>query len=132
VTKKLTRNEKRLAKKAKKKVQIKRKPRAQRLPGMEDAAIKELETLAEDLHDIALQKKDLTKQSNDLNEQLVAAMKEQGRTTYSHKGIHINLSASEKAKVTIKDQDEDDTPADPESAPGPRVNSESLAVDAEA
>ena len=134
-TKKQQRNEKVAARAlAKKKsnhkpVQIKRKPRAQRLPGMEDAGIQELENLANDMADSIEQKKELTAAEKVLNEQLVDCMKKHGKTVYSHRGIHINLSSTEKAKVVIKDQD--DTPADPETAPAPRVSAESLAVDAE-
>lgn len=116
--------------KPKKPVAIKRKPRAQRLPGMEDAGIQELESLANDMADTIGQKKELMAAEKNLNEELVAAMKKHGKTVYSHRGIHINLSSSEKAKVVIKDAD--DTPADPESAPSPHVSSDSLAVHAEA
>lgn len=119
-----------LAKKKSKPVQIKRKPRAQRLPGMEDSGIQELENLANDMADSIAQKKALTAAEKVLNEQLIAMMKKHGKTVYSHRGIHINLSSTEKAKVVIKE--EDDTPADNEPAPGPNVSSESLAVDSEA
>ena len=118
-------------KKAAKKVAIKRKPRAQRLPGMEDSGIQELETLANDMADTIGQKKELTAAEKVLNEQLVDAMKRHHKTVYSHRGIHINLSATEKAKVVIKD-DVDDTPADNEPAPSPNVSEDSLAVNAEA
>jgi hypothetical protein len=133
-TKKLTRNERRLAKKAaakknKKPVQVKRKPRAQRLPGMEDSGIQELENLANDMADMIAQKKELTANEKTLNESLVEAMKRHGKTVYSHRGIHINLSATEKAKVVIKEVD--DTPADPEPAPAPKVNAEAMAVHAD-
>ena len=131
-TQKQQRNEKVAARalaKKKKPVQIKRKPRLQRLPGMEDSGIQELENLANDMADSIAQKKELTAAEKVLNEQLVDCMKKHGKTVYSHRGIHINLSSTEKAKVVIKDQD--DTPADPESAPAPRVSAESLAVDAE-
>lgn len=112
------------AKKAAKKsnhkpVQIKRKPRAQRLPGMEDSGIQELESLANDMADTIGQKKELMTAEKNLNEQLVEAMKRHGKTVYSHRGIHINLSTTDKAKVVIKDAD--DTPADNEPAPGPNV-----------
>jgi hypothetical protein len=110
-------------------VALKRKPRAQRLPGMEDSGITELETLANDMADAIAQKKELSAAEKVLNEQLVGAMKKHGKTVYSHRGIHINLSTTDKAKVVIKDVD--DTPADPESAPGPNVSAESLAVHAE-
>jgi len=119
---------------AKKKVAvtIKRKPRAQRLPGMEDAGIKELENIAEDMADVISQKKELIASEKNLNEMLVAAMKKHGKTTYSHRGITINLSATEKAKVTIKEEGElDDTQGDNEPAPAPNVNEDSLAVHAE-
>lgn len=125
MTKKMTRNEKRLAKKAaekkksKKPVEIKRKPRAQRLPGMEDAGIQELENLANDIADAIGQKKELMASEKTLNESLVAAMKKHGKTTYSHRGVHIDLTATEKAKVVIKDFD--DTPADAGSAPSAKV-----------
>jgi hypothetical protein len=109
---------------AKKAVQIKRRPRARRLPGMENAGIEELETLAEDMSDVIAQKKELMASEKSLNESLVEAMKRHGKTVYSHRGIHINLSATEKAKVVIKEVD--DTPA--EDAPAPRVGEESLAV----
>jgi hypothetical protein len=123
---------KRPAKKAEKKVKRQPRPRTQRLPGMEDSGIQELESLANDMADIIADKKKMTAEEKNLNEQLVAAMKKYGKTSYSHRGIHINLSQSEKAKVVIKDEDEDDTPADPGEAPAPKVNSESLAVSAEA
>ena len=118
-------------KKAAKKVAIKRKPRAQRLPGMEDSGIQELESLANDMADTIGQKKELMAAEKVLNEQLVDAMKRHHKTVYSHRGIHINLSATEKAKVVIKD-DVDDTPADNEPAPSPNVSEDSLAVNAEA
>ena len=118
-------------KKAAKKVAIKRKPRAQRLPGMEDSGIQELESLANDMADTIGQKKELTAAEKVLNEQLVDAMKRHHKTVYSHRGIHINLSATEKAKVVITD-DVDDTPADNEPAPSPNVSEDSLAVNAEA
>jgi hypothetical protein len=116
-------------KKKSKPVTIKRKPRAQRLPGMEDSGIKELETLAEDMADVISQKKELMASEKNLNESLVTAMKKHGKTVYSHGGIHINLSATEKAKVVIKEVD--DTPADPEEAPAPNVSTEAMAVGAE-
>ena len=118
-------------KKAAKKVAIKRKPRAQRLPGMEDSGIQELESLANDMADTIGQKKELMAAEKVLNEQLVDAMKRHHKTVYSQRGIHINLSATEKAKVVIKD-DVDDTPADNEPAPSPNVSEDSLAVNAEA
>ena len=119
---------------AKKKVAvtIKRKPRAQRLPGMEDSGIKELEILAEDMSDVISQKKELMASEKNLNELLVKAMHKHGKTVYSHAGVTINLSSTEKAKVTIKEEsDQDDTPADPETAPAPNVSQESLAEYAE-
>ena len=111
-------------------VEIKRKPRAQRLPGMEDSGIVELENLANDMADVISQKKELMASEKTLNEQLVTAMKKHGKTVYSHRGIHINLSTTDKAKVVIKEVD--DTPADPETAPAPKVNADSLAVHSEA
>lgn len=112
-------------------VEIKRKPRAQRLPGMEDSGIQELENLANDMADTIGQKKELMASEKVLNEQLVTAMKKHGKTVYSHRGIHINLSATEKAKVVIKEE-VDDTPADNTPAPGPKVSAEALTVDSEA
>ena len=91
----------------------------------------ELEALANDMADTIGQKKELTAAEKVLNEQLVDAMKRHHKTVYSHRGIHINLSATEKAKVVIKD-DVDDTPADNEPAPSPNVSEDSLAVNAEA
>lgn len=119
-----------LAKKKSKPVQIKRKPRAQRLPGMEDAGIMELENLANDIDDLQTEKKAINGNISTLQDSLVAAMKKHGRTSYSHKGVTINLESSDKVKVVVKDAD--DTPADNEPAPGPNVSSESLAVDSEA
>lgn len=123
--KKQTRNAARLAKKAaakkgnhspkkKKPVEFfKRKPRAQRLPGMEDSGIQELENLASDLVDVRNTKKAVMEQEKNCGESLVAAMKRHNRITYSHGGITIDLTTSEKAKVVIK-EDVDDTPADNE------------------
>ena len=137
--KKQTMNERRLAKKAaakkanrnpKKPVEIKRKPRQQRLTGMEDAATVELESKANDLADVQDQRRDLGKQGKVIESELIALMKKHGKTRYSHKGVHIDLTTSEKAKVVIKDE-QDDTPADPGEAPAPNVNAESMAEFAE-
>ena len=131
--KKQTRNEKRRTKPGPKPKQpkvrtanIKRTPRARRLPGMEDSGIVELENLAQDMADAAAQRKEINAGIKNLNEQLVAAMKANHKTTYSHAGIHINLDATEKAKVTITES-EDDLPTDIEPAPTVEVSAEVLA-----
>ena len=97
---------------------------------MENSGIQELENLAADLVDVRNTKKAIMEQEKNAGEALVAAMKREGKTHYSHGGVTIDLSTSEKAKVVIKEEDEqDDTPADPESAPAANVSSEAFAAD---
>lgn len=118
-------------KKPRKPIEIKRAPRPRRLPGLEDSGIGELEDLANDIADIVSNKKNLMADEKSLNVALVAAMKKHGKTSYSHRGVHVDLEVSEKAKVVIKDDNTDDTPAEVGHAPAPVVSADSLAVDSE-
>ena len=129
-----------------KKVETK-KPKQSRLPGMEDAAIAELESMAEQYADIRDHRIVLSKREGVMQDDLLSLLKKHKKTEYHHLDVHIWIVAvDEKVKVKIGEMkpkkterkveksesgSEDDTPADNEPAPGPNVSAESLAVDSE-
>jgi CRISPR/Cas system-associated exonuclease Cas4 (RecB family) len=78
-----------------------KKPKQNRLPGMEDAKIDELHSLAEDYVDIRDRRMDLNKQETPLKQQLLAAMHAQNKTHYRHNGLIIDV-VHENEKVRVK------------------------------
>lgn len=80
----------------------KKAPRTDRLPGMEDAAIKELETLAEELSEVRAERIKLSKREGELQDDLLKVMKKHKRIEYHHEDVHAwREIADEKVKVKI-------------------------------
>jgi hypothetical protein len=98
--------------------EVKPKPRARSLPGMEDHAIPELENIAVEYAEIRDQRMELTKQETELKSSAMKAMKRHGKTLYKHGGVTIQIiSGDEDVKVKIAkpkdaDDDEDSSPAE--------------------
>jgi hypothetical protein len=125
-----------------------KKPAQSRLPGMEDAAIEELESLAEQYADVRDNRIALSKREGEMQDDLAALLRKHKKTEYHHLDVHIWIVAvDEKVKVKIgelkpnkkervveksESGSEDDIPADNEPAPGPNVNAESMVEHGEA
>lgn len=73
----------------------------QRLPGMEESGIKELEKTAEDYADVRDNRMQLTKQEKELNQTLLALMKKHGKAEYHHDDVHCWIKAKEE-RVKVK------------------------------
>lgn len=85
-----------------KEVVIKRKPKQQDLPGMEDRALKPLENLAEQYADVRDQRMELTRQETQMSSDLLAMMKKYEKLEYHHGEVHIWVKTiEEKVKVKI-------------------------------
>ena len=127
---------------SKSKQSVPKKPKQSRLPGMEDAAIEELESLAEHYAIIRDKRIALSKNEGELQDDLAALLKQYHKTEYHHLDVHIWIVAvNEKVRVKIgelpvkkkerkvevsESGSEDDVPADMEEAPTPAVNPESM------
>ena len=110
---------------AKPKKVVKKSPRPQRLPGMEDAAIDTLETLAHDYADVRDERMGLSKREGELQKDLLAEMKRQKKSHYKHGRVVIDIvPESEKAKVKILKEDADDEPSHEEPDEEPETNDE--------
>lgn len=97
---------------------VKKSPRQEALPGLEDRAVKALDTAAMDYEDVKQERMKLTAQESSLKEEVRRLMHKQGKTHYKHGAIEITLEPEgEKVKVRVKDENEelpDDT--QPEAA----------------
>lgn len=84
-----------------------KKPRQARLPAMEDPAIEELESAAEEYADIRDRRQALTTEEVRLKKDLLNLMHREKKTEYNHGGVSIKVIVeSEKVKVRIaKDKD---------------------------
>jgi hypothetical protein len=85
----------------------KKRPRQARLPEMEDPAIEELESAAEQYAEIRDRRQELTTEEVRLKTQLLNIMHENKKTEYNHGGVNVKvLVEKEKVRVRIK-KDED-------------------------
>lgn len=76
--------------------------RQKRLPTMEDAAIEELESLAEDYRGALDERMEALKTEIDLKDKLLASMKHHGKEKYFHAGVSIEVvNSKDKVKVRI-------------------------------
>ena len=92
-----------MEKEPKPKVEKKPKPRQQRLPGTEDAAITELETLAQDYAELRDERMKILTQEVGKKGEMLAAMKKHKRQSYTHAGVEIEITPiGEKLTVKIK------------------------------
>jgi len=108
----------------------KKHPRTGSLPGLEDHAIKPLDTAAAEYADIRDQRMDLTRQEVDLKARTLKLMKKYGKTKYQHNGILIEIEpGAETIKVRVKKVDElpDDADPDAPDAPPEDLDGETLA-----
>lgn len=89
-------------------VRTKGKPRQARLPGVEDAKIEGLESAAEEYADIRDKRQALTKEEVTLKNRLLAIMHKNGKKSYNHQGVSVQVIVEkEKVRVRIKkDKDE--------------------------
>jgi hypothetical protein len=132
MTKKMTRNEKRLAKKEREAKKSKKIPRQQVLAGIGDTKIAAIENAALDYAEIRDQRQELTTQEVDLKKKLLDLMHAKKLTEYKRNGISVKVVLEqENVKVRVKES-EDDLPVDIEPAPAPAVSEESVAVNSEA
>jgi len=93
---------------AKKDPEEAKKPRQARLPQMEDPAIEELESAAEEYADIRDKRQALTTEEVRLKTDLLNLMHSHKKTEYNHGGVSIKVVVeSEKVRVRIK-KDKDD------------------------
>jgi hypothetical protein len=83
------------------------RPRQARLPQMEDAAIEELETIAENYREALDARMEALKEEVELKDDLLKAMKKHGKEKYFHAGVSIEVvNSKDKVKVRInKDGD---------------------------
>jgi len=79
-----------------------------RLPGMEDAAIEELEDCARNYAKLRDRRIVLLNEEVDMKEDLLALMKRNNKEKYIHDGIEISIThEKEKVKVIIKEDEEE-------------------------
>lgn len=87
-----------------KKAPIEMPPQDQRLPGMEDASIEELETAAKRYAVIRDKRMALTDQEVDQKDLLLTLMHRHGKKEYRHRGIFIKIvPEGEKVRVKIEE-----------------------------
>jgi hypothetical protein len=85
-----------------------KKPRQARLPEMEDEKLDELEGLAEEYAQIRDERMALTPQEKKLKDDLLAAMKKNGKQRYFRDGIEIKIvHEQESVKVRVKRTEEE-------------------------
>jgi hypothetical protein len=88
-----------------------KKPKQDRLPGTEDAAIAELESAAESYAETRDERVALLAEEVEQKAQLLALMHKFKRTHYEHNGVEVDVvPEGEKLKVKIrkpKEQDEE-------------------------
>jgi hypothetical protein len=79
-----------------------RKSKQADLPGMEDAAIQDLESLAEEYVDRRDKRMKLLEQEVELKNDLLKAMKRHRKDTYRHNGVSIEIvPEGEHVKVKV-------------------------------
>lgn len=127
---------KKKAPKPRKPVEVKRKPRAQRLPGMEDMGIKELEKLAEQYADVRDQRMVLTKRESQMNADLLALMKKHDKTEYHCDEVHCWVkSKDERVRVKLGEIEDKGTAFEPGNEGGddePETSADDEAEEVEA
>ena len=95
-----------------------RKPRQARLPGTEDPAIQELETLAEQHSDILSDIRTQRAELKTIQKDLATAMRRHGRKTYNHAGVVLKLrEGKDTVSVKVKRHDAEEAPDEPEEEP---------------
>ena len=91
------------------------KPRAQRLPGMDEPKVAKLESLAHDYADVRDQRIALSVNEGALKSDIMAEMKRLKKEHYKRDGVEITLvHEKENVKVKIKPSSEEDEAIDDE------------------
>lgn len=100
---------KKAKKKAANKVKpVKKSPRQEQLPGMEDRAIKAIDNAAGDYADVRDERQKLTAQEASLKTELLNLMHKFKKTHYKHGTVEITVKPEgEKITVRIKDENEE-------------------------
>jgi hypothetical protein len=81
---------------------VRRKARQARLPGTEDAAISELESLAENYAEARDRQREAGKEQKELRKSIAKAMHNNGKQTYRHGGVFITLlDKDEEVRVKV-------------------------------
>lgn len=82
---------------------FKKKPKEQPLPGMEDARIPALESVASEYAEIRDHRMELNQDEAKLKTKALRLMREHGKTIYKRNGIEIKIVAGEdELKVRVK------------------------------
>ena len=100
-----------------------RKPRQSRLPGMEDAPIKDLEEAAIEHSDLLGEIRETREKVKYADSRIVALMKKLGKTSYNRGGIRLKLHDG-KDSVSVQVKRHDHEASEPEQAPGVPVEGE--------
>ena len=110
---KLTRNERRLAKKeAKAQKKSRRIPRQNPLPGMEDGKLQAIENAALDYAELRDERQALTVKEVELKQKLIDLMHKHEKTEYKRNGISVKLVVEQEGvKVRVKDESDLPVPA---------------------
>lgn len=80
----------------------------ERLPGMEEPTIPDVEQAAEEYREIRDQRMKLQKDEGEAHDKLVQNMHKHGRTVYEFDGYKVELVTTEKARVRREKDDTDD------------------------
>ena len=107
---------------------LRRQPRAQHLPGMEDRAIQPLEQIAAAYADIRDQRIALNREDVGLKKSALRLMKKFGKVVYHRDGIEIRIVPGEddikvKIRKPIKEAEADDNTAVELAAAGDELGS---------
>lgn len=108
---------KRAAERVLRKGPIRRKPRLQPLPGMEDARIRALDDICNSIAENREQKNELRAEEADLLKTALPLMRQHGKQSWRHGGVELVRVPGEevlrvrtsKEKATAETEDEDDT-----------------------
>lgn len=92
----------------KSKPKVKKSPRQEALPGLEDRGIKAIDTAAADYNDVKTQRIALLADEVSLKQELLTLMKRYKKSHYKHGTIEIDIKPEgEKIIVKIKDENEE-------------------------
>ena len=112
---------------AKPKKVVKKSPRPQALPGMEDRAVETIETMARDYADIRDERIQLNVKESQLKSDLMTEMKRLKKDHYKRDGVEITIIHEKenlKVKVKAHEEDSDDEPSHEEPDEEPETNDE--------
>jgi hypothetical protein len=95
--------------------EVKKGPRPQSLPGMEDGKVEVLEDKALEYAEVRDQRISLSQQEGELKAELLGLMKAQKREHYVHENVEIHIvHEKENVKVKVKSAGSDDEESEDE------------------